>query len=359
MQPLRMIHWQSGRGEEILEVDRQPSHLVILCHGLQGNAGHMQYLMESIQASSSASDFLCLNIKCNDNNGWFKNYSKTSESLKIIGPRIREELFEFLKKEFSQNLHWRAENLSKISLIGSSLGGIYLRYLAGLLFDTKENIISFDLSFSRSSDMNDYDQEKLNFRLTPINYISLASPHLGVSGLVSDLIGSGMKLLFYNGIGSELLLDDDDRIFFLLATSEPYINALKSFRNRFSYSSCSENEWRVPYPSSAISPFYYKKERAKPMNTETKTFYFLKGDHHLKENEIDPFTPNLKENHDARYYFNESEEKQQLLETMIESLHSMSWCVTDVDLLHAQVAVLNSHRKEIVDHVLDIIKHKV
>jgi hypothetical protein len=41
----RMLHMQSGRLEEELEfISKIPSHLVILCHGLQGNTGHMEYL---------------------------------------------------------------------------------------------------------------------------------------------------------------------------------------------------------------------------------------------------------------------------------------------------------------------------
>lgn len=354
LRPLRMISFQSGREENVLVIKRQPSHLVILCHGLQGNAGHMEYLMKSIEKTNP--DYLCMNVSCNDDNGWFKNYSKTSESLKIVGPRIREELFQFLENQFADNFSWSTDHLTQITLIGSSLGGIYMRYLAGLLFDSKENLISFDIC-SRT------DQTKLSFRLKPMCYISLASPHLGVSGLVSNLFGTGIKLLFYNGIGNELVLDDEEIIFYHLATSEPYINALKAFQHRISYASCSFDEWRVPYPSSAISPFHYQPNQSTKLTNNNNNNYdndndnakyvYLKGVHSIQENELN-IIDNQHEK-EVKYYDQLSDQKKQLLDSMITSLRSMNWTVVDVDLLHAQVAVLNSNRQEIVEHVLSVL----
>ena len=114
-------------------------HLVILHHGLWGNSSHMEPVLNVLKAKHS--DLLIFN--CNESSG-----NKTYDGIDKCGDRAFEWTKNILKTE---------NGIDQISLIGYSLGGLILRYVVGRLY--------------RDGIFED---------VVPLNFISIASPHLGV-----------------------------------------------------------------------------------------------------------------------------------------------------------------------------------
>lgn len=112
-------------------------HLIVLTHGLNGDHRELQYIEEKIVSIGG----IVLNSKCNEG-----NLSK----LGIINGAqcIADEIIRF-----SENHKFR-----RISLVGMSLGGLYMRCVAKLLFNSDENTIA---------------------GLTPEVFCAFASPFLG------------------------------------------------------------------------------------------------------------------------------------------------------------------------------------
>ena len=123
-------------------------HLAILIHGLEGLNTDFQYISNRIKARFQG-QVKCISPEC--------NHSKTMDGILNGATRI----FNIIKQEVDNG------GVSHISLVGHSLGGIYARCVAGLLL--KADIIP-----------------KL---VMPMNFITLATPHLG-SREHSKILGS-------------------------------------------------------------------------------------------------------------------------------------------------------------------------
>lgn len=79
----------------------------------------------------------------------------------------------------------KTKSLRKISFLAHSLGGLFARYAIGLLYSSKSsnelqhNTVTCDQNFGKSSQKFNTDTIA---GLEPINFITLATPHLGVKG---------------------------------------------------------------------------------------------------------------------------------------------------------------------------------
>jgi len=176
-----------------------------------------------------------------------------------------------------------------------------------------------------------------------LNYISLASPHLGIACLQTWWSKFGTSLWFCRGTASDLLLEDHPTLPLLLQMTlidSPYFLALQSFKTRITYASCSIKEWKVPYATSAMVPWMwgYKENQ-----NETSCIINV---HEDLQGQI-PVAP---EDILSQCYF-KGEDKDKVVETMMNNLHQLSWTRVDVNLLHGQVAVINTKRSDIMDHI--------
>ena len=146
--------------------------------------------------------------RCRSNHGWFRSYFSTSDGVEQGAARLVQEVQDILKQYPS---------LEFISLIGSSLGGMYMRCLAGLLLD---------------------ENEKTLLGLKPKHFISMASPHVGVQHDASALI---QTLVYYSAAGQtgiELMGFDDGKLLLKLSEGR-FFAALKAFEFRHAYGNIS------------------------------------------------------------------------------------------------------------------------
>ena len=85
--------------------DSHLNHIVVLHHGLWGNAEHMKKIQENLELNDNSSQLFFLNISVNENEFTF-------DGIDLLGNRTIEQLQQCLAER----------NFSKISFVGYSLG---------------------------------------------------------------------------------------------------------------------------------------------------------------------------------------------------------------------------------------------
>ncbi|RIA92194.1 putative serine esterase-domain-containing protein [Glomus cerebriforme] len=182
-------------------------HLVVLTHGFHGSVLDNLYLREAIQERYSNNNKII--VYAPD-----VNHSLTGEGIEKCSKRLAEHLLKYVG--------WNKSDIpfiSRISMIGHSLGGIFNLFVVGYL----------------QSITNGTFFEKIE----PIHFITIASPLLGSTQL-AWYITFPMKLGMLGKTGKELVLKKRtaDQEPLLLSLSHPTSSshiALKKFRNRTLY----------------------------------------------------------------------------------------------------------------------------
>lgn len=206
----------------------KPIHLVILTHGLHSNvSADMLYLKEEIDKVGYKDNIV---VK-----GFFGNICKTERGIKYLGSRVAEYIVELVTK----NEQFNNGKVKKISFIAHSLGGLVQTFAIAYL---KNNFPWF------------FDS------IIPVNFITLASPLLGV---VNDN-PVYIKLALLAGIvgmtGQDLglkFVENDDKPLLLLLPTGPTHQVLKKFVRRTVYSNVI-NDGIVPLRTSALLFLDYK-----------------------------------------------------------------------------------------------------
>ncbi|KAF2757633.1 DUF676-domain-containing protein [Pseudovirgaria hyperparasitica] len=203
-----------------------PGHLCVLVHGLWGNPGHLNQLVSAIKDQFAEEQLHVLVPKTNAGNS-------TYDGIELGGERVTQETEAELDR-----LAKEGHNITKISMIGYSLGGLIARYAVGLLYSKGW----FE-------------------RLEPVNFTTFATPHLGsrtprigVSSKIWNMLGS--RTLSVSG--RQLFLIDRFRdtgrplLSILAAPSSIFIRGLKRFKNRSLYANII-NDRSVVYHTAMIT----------------------------------------------------------------------------------------------------------
>ncbi|CAI5759331.1 unnamed protein product [Candida verbasci] len=169
------------------------THLFVLIHGLWGSPNHMQtierFLKESIDNSVTNTKISTLRPAC------FR-FWKTYDGLELNSKKIITEIFyeiESLKQK--NNL-----NVTRISFIGYSLGGLLSRYVIGLLYE---------LDFFKS--------------VEPVFFTTFATPHVGVHFYNDNIFDSMANFLgpyMFGKTGGQLFISDNGKILLNMANPE-------------------------------------------------------------------------------------------------------------------------------------------
>lgn len=199
------------------EPDAPPAHtfdeLLVLVHGLQGTAEDFTFFEEQLQQSPPALAGQLL-IHVPD-----VNTEKTHDGIVQGGMRLAADV----RRVVAEN-----PSLSRISLVGFSLGGMYVRYAAGVLYDSVTSTVA---------------------GLTPQSLVTVASPNLGVRRFgvyrfIPQPLFGATKFLF-GQTGDDLVLNDEREEHIVVSMSKdsnplgmPFLSALKAFQNRVLYGSC-------------------------------------------------------------------------------------------------------------------------
>ncbi|CAM9612087.1 unnamed protein product [Sphacelaria rigidula] len=165
-----------------------PTHLVVLVHGLAGTPEDLAYLKATVEKRSGPGMLVHL-ARC--------NLDKTKDGVAEGGTRLAKEVLGLVES---------TPSLSRISLVGNSLGGLYVRYAAKLLY--REDGVGGDAAPSQ----NVTGRGGTVAGLTPTVFMTIATPHLGLrhffyvplplQGLARGVIGR---------TGSDLFLTDRSR----------------------------------------------------------------------------------------------------------------------------------------------------
>ncbi|PWY80277.1 DUF676-domain-containing protein [Aspergillus sclerotioniger CBS 115572] len=214
-------------GRTPAETSRNADHLCVLVHGLWGNPSHLDYITSSLRDRYSEDRLHILAAKRNSGNF-------TYDGIEVGGERVAHEVEEALEELAEAGHH-----ITKLSMVGYSLGGLVARYALGLL----------------------YARGWLD-KLEPVNFTTFVSPHVGVRhplkgtwGFLWNNVGphtisiSGKQLFMIDSFrdsGKPLLsvLADQDSIF---------IKALRKFKHRTVYANVV-NDRSTIYYTTAISP---------------------------------------------------------------------------------------------------------
>ena len=127
---------------------QQELHLLVAQHGLWGNPSHLNRLVSHLWSSLDGPDIdvqiVILNSDCNAG-------SHTYDGVDACGARLADLVLQRVQQE---RLEGRA--VVRISFLGYSLGGLICRYAVGKLY-----------------------RFGLFTHVKPINFITVATPHLG------------------------------------------------------------------------------------------------------------------------------------------------------------------------------------
>ncbi|GJU91929.1 hydrolase-like protein, partial [Tanacetum coccineum] len=310
--------------------DPEPDHLLVLVHG--------------IYASS-----------CN-------TYSKTFSGIDGSGKRLADESCKYLSTspgKVKQIVKSR-DNLKKISFLAHSLGGLIARYAVGVLHT------------STRSDDNSSNNGTIA-GLEAINFITLATPHLGVRGSkqlpfllgvpILEKIAAPLAPMFVGRTGTQLFLTDgkpEKPPLLLRMTTDSqeadFISALGAFRYRILYANVSYDHM-VGWRTSSIRR---ESELVKP------PFKSLDGYKHVVDVEYCPpvvstganFPPEAARAKEAAQNVpttqNTLEYHEIMEEEMIRGLQQLGWKKVDVSF-HASFWPFFAHNNI---HVKDEWFHK-
>lgn len=346
---------------------QQPLKIFVLVHGLQGKLFHLEIVEKKLKEFYQP-NIVCFNLEANAN-GYFKNWSSTSDGIDTGGERLKTELISKLKSLASSEKYKTlissndsaassATPFATISFIGSSLGGLYCRYIMGELYNEEFKCLRVLVSEDK--------KQFLDLKLE--NYIALASPLISVRCLVSSFVHYGVQLLFFMGTGSQMVLGDGkegekDPICVTLADpSKKYWKALASCSKRITLCSFKMDEDKVPYQSSAIMSI---KHFQHVKSSKSKLIPNLKSKHVLEvfQDDIGAYSsadkPEPKNNDELAkkvhhtYCYKDSMEK--LIFTMIDNLRQMTWIRANVDAYHREAACISPDREDVADMILTLL----
>ncbi|KAL0310630.1 UNVERIFIED_CONTAM: putative lipase [Sesamum angustifolium] len=235
----------------IVNMEDKPDHLLVLVHGILASPSDWTYFEAELKRRLGKK-FLIYASSCN-------TYTKTFTGIDGAGKRLADEVMQVVK---------RTEGLKKISFLAHSLGGLFARYAVAVLYTP--NVSSYqsdDLAGSPATKFKTlYSSNKgLIAGLEAINFITLATPHLGVRGnrQLPFLLGvpfleklaAPLAPIFTGRTGSQLFLTDGkpNKPPLLLRMASDcedgkFISALGAFRCRVLYANVSYDHmvgWRT------------------------------------------------------------------------------------------------------------------
>ncbi|CAN6478023.1 unnamed protein product [Victoria cruziana] len=242
--PDRLTESNGGHGGEAAA--GSPDHLVVMVHGILGNATDWKFAAE--QFVRVLPDKVV--VHCSQS-----NVSKlTLDGVDVMGERLADEVKEVIKQ---------MPTVRKISFVAHSVGGLVARYAIGRLYEPPH-------SEEESEDDSDNDAQKKSLRgticgLEAVNFITVATPHLGSRGNKQVPFLFGVTMFekaaclvihwIFRRTGRHLFLTDNDEgklpllQRMLMDCGDLYfMSALRAFRRRVAYANVGYDHivgWRT------------------------------------------------------------------------------------------------------------------
>ncbi|KAJ1326230.1 putative serine esterase (DUF676) [Microdochium nivale] len=199
------------------------SHLCVLVHGLWGNPTHMVSVAKALRKHHPADKLHLLLVKRNQGSFTYDGIEKGGERVFV---EIQEELAA---------IRATGGKITKISIIGYSLGGLVARYAIGLL-----------------------DAKGIFDDIEPVNFTTFATPHLGVRTPLK-----GWHSHVWNSLGARTLSMSGRQIFtidefrdtgrpLLAVLADPqsiFMSGLRKFKRRALYTNIINDRTVVHFTS--------------------------------------------------------------------------------------------------------------
>ncbi|XP_061372606.1 uncharacterized protein LOC133315071 isoform X2 [Gastrolobium bilobum] len=229
-----------------------PDHLLVLVHGILASGGDWTYAEAELKRRLGK-NFLIYVSSSN-------SYTKTFTGIDGAGTRLADEVMQIVK---------RTKSLKRISFLAHSLGGLFARYAIAVLYSppTYNGDQPSDLANSTTdnSQRTSISKGGMIAGLEPINFITLATPHLGVRGKRQlpflfgvpflEKLAAPIAPFFVGQTGSQLFLTDGkpNKPPLLLRMASDcedgkFLSALGAFRSRIVYANVSYDHmvgWRT------------------------------------------------------------------------------------------------------------------
>ncbi|KAI0390855.1 DUF676-domain-containing protein [Xylariaceae sp. FL0594] len=184
-------------------------HLCVLVHGLWGNPNHMNQVAKAMREVYPEEKLHILIAKRNSGNF-------TYDGIELGGERVCVEIEEEL-----ESIREKGGKITKLSIVGYSLGGLVARYAVGLLY-----------------------AKGLLDQIEPVNFTTFATPHLGVRMPLRGWVDN-----VFNVLGARLLSESGRQLFIvdkfrdtgrplLSVMTEPrsiFVTGLRKFKRRTLY----------------------------------------------------------------------------------------------------------------------------
>ncbi|PHT42206.1 hypothetical protein CQW23_16231 [Capsicum baccatum] len=336
----------------------QPEHLVIMVNGLIGSSADWRYAAE--QFIKRLPDKIVVHCsECNSSRLTFDGVDR-------MGERLAKEVEDVIRR-------W--PGVRKISFVSHSLGGLVARYAVGRLYEPPKITEVLDLNGSglvREENVSDQchkqSSEETVAGLEPLNFITVATPHLGSRGHNQLPLLCGLPLLekgasqtahwIVGRSGKHLFLTDKDNgkpplLLRMVNDSDDlkFMSGLRSFKRRVAYANANYDHV-VGWRTSSIR----RQDELPKSNLQIKDQKYP----HIVNIEQET---TLAISHKVSSL--ERKEMADLEEAMIEGLTQVPWERIDVSfhesrqryVAHNTIQVktywLNSDGADVIEHMID------
>ncbi|KAI3801765.1 hypothetical protein L1987_29879 [Smallanthus sonchifolius] len=339
-----------------------PTHLVVMVNGLIGSAKDWRFASKQF-LKKYPKDLI---VHCSQRNSALA----TLDGVDVMGTRLADEVISVIQ---------RHPNLQKVSFIGHSLGGLIARYAVAKLYTqdcTNEscqvngNYKPVEKSTTQVNLRSEHNSTGKIGGLEPINFITVASPHLGSRGHRQVPMFCGIRSLEKLGYHTSGVLKRTGRNVYLKDKPDgqppllvqmandtedlKFISALQSFKRRVVYANVLSDHL-VGWSTSSIR---HRSELPKRKNLTRSGRY----PHILKEGTIN--TPK-QEGYIDQQTNSHKTKTATMEETMIRGLSKLNWERVDVSfkgskqryLAHNTIQVntpwMNSDGADVIQHMVD------
>eukprot|EP00252_Welwitschia_mirabilis_P026288 TRINITY_DN8553_c0_g1_i2.p1 TRINITY_DN8553_c0_g1~~TRINITY_DN8553_c0_g1_i2.p1 ORF type:complete len:378 (+),score=75.43 TRINITY_DN8553_c0_g1_i2:187-1320(+) len=236
----------------------QPDHLLVLVHGILASPSDWKYFESELKRRIGQNYLIYASA---DN-----SYTQTLHGIDVSGRRLAEEVRKVIAK---------TPSLRKISFVAHSLGGLFARYAIAILYRENQDlyhssgktglILSDEKPVAKLQEHNPKFPKATIAGLEAVNFITLATPHLGVRGKKQLPFLFGVPLLerlapyvaqlVIRRTGRQLFLLDGKAnrppLLLLMASDcehGKFISTLAAFRSRILYANVSYDHmvgWRT------------------------------------------------------------------------------------------------------------------
>ncbi|CAL1390899.1 unnamed protein product [Linum trigynum] len=219
-------------------------HLVVMVHGILGSSNDWKYGAERFVRNLPDKVF----VHCSEKN----MYRLTLDGVDVMGERLAQEVLEVIQ---------RKPNLRKISFVAHSVGGLVARYAIGRLYRSPRE----EDAGGPDADQNKEESRATIGGLEAVNFITVATPHLGSRGNKQVPFLFGLNALekvaglvihwIFRRTGQHLFLvdNDEEKPPLLKQMIEDcgdlnFMSALRTFKRRVVYSNVGYDHivgWRT------------------------------------------------------------------------------------------------------------------